>query len=185
MPSHALSTPAMQDNTTQPNTRDAIAYAHQRTLPQRETHINRNPNHNKPKLRASVNVATLNMNGLSTPTSNMTYLDKWSMINQTLNKYKIAILAIQETHLDEETIDRIRISYEKKMNILTSSDPENPRTTAGVAFVINKSLIAPNKITAHELIPGRALAIEIDWLESETTRLVDAPQPRQHAIKQV
>ena len=99
------------------------------------------------------------------------------MINQTLNKYKIAILAIQETHLDEETTVRIRTSYEKKMSILTSSDPESPRTTAGVAFVINKSLIAPSKITAHELLPGRALALEIEWLESETTRLVNIYAP--------
>ena len=117
------------------------------------------------------------MNGLSAPTSNMTYLEKWSMINQTLNKYKIALLAIQETHLDEETTIRIQTTYEKKMSILTSADPESPCTTAGVAFVINKSLIAPNKIMAHKLFPGRALAIEIDWLESETMRLVNVYAP--------
>jgi exonuclease III len=132
-------------------------------------------------MRANITIATLNMNGLAAPTNNMLYIDKWSMINQTLNKYKIAILAIQETHPDEETTERIRTSYRKKMDILTSSDPMNPHTTAGVAFVINKSLIAPNKISLHELIPGRALAIEIEWLETEKTKIVNVYAPNNRA----
>ena len=151
-----LSPPASPEHATQPNTRDANASVHQRDT-QRETHTTHNPNHKKPRMRANINIATLNMNGLSAPTNNMSYIEKWAMINQTLNKYKIAILAIQETHLDEETTERIRTSYRKKMTILMSSDPINPRTTTGVAFVINKSLIAPSKILTHELIPGRAL----------------------------
>ena len=172
-PPPALSNPAMQGNTMQPETRDVTMNAHQRNPTPRENNINHNPRHNKPKLRANINIATLNMNGLSAPASNMSYLEKWTMINQTLNKYKIAILTIQKTHLDEEMTERICATYEKKMNIITSPDPENPRITAGVAFVINKSLIAPNKIKAHELCPRRVLAIEIDWLESETTRLIN------------
>ena len=80
--------------------------------------------------------------------------------------------AIQETHLNEEITDRIRMSYGKKMNILTSYNPENLWTTAGVAFVINKSLIAPNEIVTHELVPGRALAIEIKWLHQENSKLL-------------
>ena len=165
------------DNATRPNTRAVTASAQQRTPTQRENHTNY-INHKMPRMRANINIATLNMNGLSALTNNMSYLDKWSMINQTLNKFKIAILAIQETHLDEETTNRIRISYGKKMNILTSYNPENPQTTAGVAFVINKSLIAPSKIVTHKLIPGRALvAIEIEWLETETTRLVNIYAP--------
>ena len=121
------------------------------------------------------------MNGLSAPTHNMAYTEKWSIINQTLNQHKKAILAIQETHLDEETADRVRVIYGKKMNIITSADPNNPRTKASVAFVINKALIAPNKIVTHELSPGRALAIEICWLESETTHLVNIYAPNDRA----
>ena len=175
-----LSPPASSEHATQPNTRDANPSVHQRDT-QRETHITHNPNHKKPRMRANINIATLNMNGLSAPTNNMSYIEKWAMINQTLNKYKIAILAIQETHLDEETTERIRTNYGKKMTILMSSDPVNPRTTAGVAFVINKSLIAPSKILTHELIPGRALAIELEWLETERTRLINVYAPNNKA----
>jgi exonuclease III len=177
MPPPALSNPARQGNTTQPETRDVTMNAHQHNPTPRENNINHNLRHNKLKLRANINIATLNMNRLSAPASNMSYLEKWTMINQTLNKYKIAILTIQETHLDKEMTERIRATYEKKMNIITSPNPENPRITARVAFVINKSLITPNKIKAHELCPRRALAIEIDWLESETTRLINIYVP--------
>ena len=164
----------------QPDTRAASTSANQRTPTPGEPYTNRT-HHKKQRMRANINIATLNMNGLSAPTNNMSYIEKWSMINQTLNKFKIAVLAIQETHLDDETLERIRNSYRKKMNILTSSDLENPRTTAGVAFVINKSLIAPSKIKTFELLPGRALAIEIEWLETETTRLVNIYAPNNRA----
>ena len=86
-------------------------------------------------------------------------------------------LAIQEMHLDKETTERIRMSYRKKMNILTSFDLENLCTTTGVAFVIIKTLIAPSKISTHELLPRRALTIEIEWLETETTWLINIHAP--------
>ena len=117
------------------------------------------------------------MNGLTAPTSQMTVTEKWSMINQTLNTHKIAILAIQETHLDKATAERLQASYEKKMHIIYSMDPDAPRATAGVAFVINKSLIAPRNIEIFELCEGRALTIKVEWLENETTTLINVYAP--------
>ena len=81
------------------------------------------------------------------------------MVNQTLNEYKIAILALQETHLDQDAVESIRACFGKKMDIYHSEDPTAPRATAGVAFVINKSLIAPSKVEVVELPAGRALVI--------------------------
>ena len=128
-------------------------------------------------MRANINIATLNMNGMSAPTSGMTGIEKWAMINQTLNEHNIAILALQETHLDQERIRRIRETFGKKMHIEFSEYPNSPRSTAGIAFIINKSLIAPKAIHTYELIPGRALAIKIDWLETESTNLINIYAP--------
>src|ERR1019366_1605045 len=50
---------------------------------------------NSLKMRANINIATLNMNGLLVPSSRLTPLEQWSKINQTLNQYKIAILTLQ------------------------------------------------------------------------------------------
>jgi exonuclease III len=67
------------------------------------------------------------------------------------------------------------------MEIIYLADPDSPRSTAGVAFLINKSLIAPKEVCVHELIPGRALLIRVKWLDSEETKLLNiyAPTDRQ------
>ena len=113
------------------------------------------------------------MNGLMAPTSGLNALEKWSMVNQTLNQYKIAVLALQETHLDQETTDRIKQCFGKKMHIEYSQDPGTPCTTAGVTFVINRTLIAPSTIKVHTLHASRALALKINWLESESTNFLN------------
>jgi exonuclease III/polyhydroxyalkanoate synthesis regulator phasin len=128
-------------------------------------------------MKASINIATLNMNRLTAPSSQMNHIQKWAMINQMLNKHKIAILALQETHLDRTALEDITRCFGKKMQILHSEDPTAPRATAGVAFIINKSLIKPRKVTAHEITPGRALYLNIDWLEMESTSMLNIYAP--------
>ncbi|KAH9069528.1 Endonuclease/exonuclease/phosphatase [Lactarius deliciosus] len=99
------------------------------------------------------------------------------MINRTLNTYNIAILAVQETHMDWELLQNIRACFGRKMEILLSPHPETPRTSAGVAFIINKTLIKTRKCTVSELIEGRAITLKIEWLESETTTLINVYAP--------
>jgi hypothetical protein len=63
------------------------------------------------------------------------------------------------------------------MEIIFSADPDSPWARAGVAFIINKTLIAPREIIAHEILPGRALLIKVKWLESEETELLNIYAP--------
>ena len=168
---HTGNAPAHQQNARPPATREANIRANQRP-PRLGENVNP-PRPNKPKLRANINIATLNMNGYTAPSNNMSHLEKWTMINQTINKHRIAILALQETHLDQERVDTLLTLYGKKMDIVFSRDPNAPRATAGVAFVINKTLIEPKKLTTYELQAGRALALNIDWLETENTTLIN------------
>ena len=166
-------------NEVHPAAGDAPLDAHQRPPTPGEAAEDEIPappeTHNR--LRANINIATLNMNGLTAPTQGLTAKGKWSMINQTLNEYKIAILALQETHLDQSALDTIRGCFSKKMEIYNSEDPNAPRATAGVAFVINKTLIAPKKLEVFELKAGRALAIQVEWLENEKTTLLNIYAP--------
>ena len=67
------------------------------------------------------------------------------------------------------------------MEIIFSADPNTPHTTARVAFVINKSLITPKKITMHELIPGRALHLKVEWLDNEKTSHINVYTPNERA----
>ena len=51
--------------------------------------------------KANITIATLNVNGFTAPSSSLSGIEKWTTIVRTMNKHKIAILAIQETHLDD------------------------------------------------------------------------------------
>ena len=117
------------------------------------------------------------MNGLTAPTHGMNFHQKWATVNSTLNQHKLAILALQETHLDQETTEHLHQNLGEKMKILSSADPDAPHSTAGVAFVINKKRIAPTQLLFHELIPGRAIFLKIKWHESESTSLVNVYAP--------
>ena len=68
--------------------------------PANETNINHHA-----KKRANINIATLNLNGASASTANLNAVDKWARINSTLRNNKIAVLALQETHLDEGIVE--------------------------------------------------------------------------------
>ena len=118
-------------------------------------------------IKASIKIASLNVNGYTAPASNMNGIEKWSTINQTMSKNKIAILAIQETHLDRELLHNIDACFGIHLSVLNSELPESPRTSAGVAFVINKALIQPKDVSFHELIKGRALALKLKWHEND------------------
>jgi exonuclease III len=106
----------------------------------------------------------LNMNGAMSHDTPL--ISKWSEISGMLYEHKIMILALQETHLNQQMTDQLRETFSKNLEILASEDPTAPTSTAGIAFVINKALINPTKITAHELVQGRALLLKIKWLES-------------------
>ena len=122
-------------------------------------------------------IATLNVNSYTAPSSNMTGIDKWSAINRTINKNRIAILALQETHLDPTRLQDVISCFGRRLEIITSQHPDNPRATAGVAFIINKALINPREYTLYELQPGRAAALKIKWLEDEEMLILNVYAP--------
>ncbi|KAH9055098.1 hypothetical protein EDB83DRAFT_2225356, partial [Lactarius deliciosus] len=49
--------------------------------------------------------------------------------------------------------------------------------SAGIALVINKTLIKPRKCSVSKLIEGHMIALKINWLESETTTLINVYTP--------
>ena len=99
------------------------------------------------------------------------------MINHTIRKHKIAILALQETHLDERRASDIHQCFQKSFDLHYSADLTNPRATAGVAILINKALIAPKKVKVVALIPGRAIVLTIEWSETEKTSILNIYAP--------
>lgn len=107
----------------------------------------------------------------------MSCIKKWAMINRTIQNEKIAILALQETHLDEDCLDQVHSCFGRNLNILNSPLPSNPHASAGVAFVINKALIRLKEYSITELVPGRSILIKLKWLESCETSILNVYAP--------
>jgi exonuclease III len=109
----------------------------------------------------------------------MNYLDKWTRINYTLRKNKIAILALQETHLNDEMAESIKRCFGKNFDLLYSSNTNNPCSKAGVAFVLNKALIPNRQPKIHILAPGRAIMLKIRWPDDKEIKIINVYAPVQ------
>ena len=130
-----------------------------------------------PRKRANIKIATLNMNGAHIGRESQMSFEKWSEINATMKKERIAILALQETHLDEQSLSDVNCLFGKRLVIHNSQDENNPRSTAGVAFTINKDLLVSQTLEIYELAKGRALALKTNWNNQEETLLLNVYAP--------
>ena len=74
---------------------------------------------------------------------------------------KIGIFALQETHLTEDCVDLINRHYGHKIHVFGTHDPTNPTGRGGIAIVLNKELVAPERTTVYEIVPGRAIMLQV------------------------
>jgi exonuclease III/ribonuclease HI len=111
----------------------------------------------KKNTRASLKVASLNMQGRWHGSR-----DKWLHINQILRTERIAILALQETHLTSMDEAQLNTVFQQCMVIYSSIDPQHTNA-AGIAVVLNKNMTNIHGVRKYELIPGRALMVSVPW----------------------
>ena len=145
------------------------------------TATQKHPNKKGLRKRANIKIGTININGLHTAADGSHDFEKWAEVNATIKNEKIAILAVQETHLDEHNVKSIHQALGKRLLILNSQLENSPRTSAGVAFVLNKDLIDTNKTETHELIKGRAIAMKLTWKNGEETFLINVYAPNRRS----
>ena len=117
------------------------------------------------------------MNRATAPKERKSMIEKWAMVNCTIYNKRIAILALQETYLDDQLLEQIRSCFGKNLDIINSPLPSNPCASAGVAFIINKALIHPKEYSVSELEPGRAIMIRLKWMDSCVTSIVNIYTP--------
>ena len=111
-----------------------------------------------------IKIATLNVRGKSFANGK----SKYKNLTTIIRKSKIAILAVQETRLDENAAALLQQQNPKIIieNNGTSTNKE------GVGFIINKDLLKNKKWKHTILIPGRASRLEIDWTEDNGLDLI-------------
>jgi len=73
----------------------------------------------------------------------------------------IGVMAVQETHTNDETIQQLHNQF-SRLHILNSSDPEHPNAK-GVALVLNKQKTAWKEASTKIIEQGRAILLTIPW----------------------
>ncbi|EIW54961.1 DNase I-like protein, partial [Trametes versicolor FP-101664 SS1] len=99
------------------------------------------------------------------------------LLNQLVRVNKIAILALQEAHMNEERLNTLNKIFGAHLEIVCSPDPENETGARGVAFVINKRLINTANMTSTTIVPGRAMMLDLQWSEQRRLRLLNVYGP--------
>lgn len=75
---------------------------------------------------------------------------------------KIAILALQETHLTEEYIKSLHELYGRRIKIYHTGNPDQPNAHR-VAVVLNRELLANTTPKIREVVPGQASMLKLEW----------------------
>ena len=111
----------------------------------------------------------------------MNYQEKWRTVREAMHTEKIAILATQETHLDQNMMEQLERNFEKNLKILNSAHPDTPQASAGIGFIINRQLIKPDEMEMHVLILGRVAILKVKWLKTCSTTILNVYVPNERS----
>lgn len=79
-----------------------------------------------------------------------------------MRERRIGLLAVQETHLDQNFVDHVHYMYGRRMVLHNSFHPTATNSN-GVSIVLNKDLVDTDSAETVELVPGRAIATSFRW----------------------
>ncbi|KAI0740819.1 Endonuclease/exonuclease/phosphatase, partial [Earliella scabrosa] len=116
------------------------------------------------KTRAKLKIASLNMRG-GGPVGGPQDNDKWLLLNQLMRDRRIAVMALQETHLTEDRLGTLHELFGDVMDIVCSPDPTNPTGARGVAVAVNKRILPQGVEKWENIVPGRALKAAVRMKE--------------------
>ena len=102
--------------------------------------------------------------------------EKWFEISRMMNDHRVALLAVQESHLTDELAANVSSAFNTRIALHYSPLPET-RNAAGVAIVINKGLLNADRVTCEEIVPGRAILASIMWHANRTLRVLNVYAP--------
>ncbi|KAL1938552.1 hypothetical protein VTO73DRAFT_11575 [Trametes versicolor] len=134
----------------------------------------------KTRSKARITIATLNIRGYGLE-NRIEGSSKWMRVNQLMRDKKIAVLVLQEAHLDDERAALLNSVFENTMTVLSSPDPVNPTAARGVAIAINKRILKDCAPLLRILVPGRAVLLTIPWTAERSLKIVNVYAPNESA----
>ena len=136
-------------------------------LIEHETRAINRTNKNMPKLRPGIKVTSLNMRGCLKNNK-----DKLKMVIDWLRINRIAILALQETHLTDEAVEELNEKYEK----LKFFGSGLSTSKGGIMFITTDRIGTPKSLTYKTLEQGRSRVLCLDY-EGQTLTIVNVYMP--------
>ena len=125
--------------------------------------------------KQGIKIATLNINGRKDEKKK----DKWSRMTSLIRLQRIAVLGIQESHLNEEEAGKLEEKYPK----LLIANNGTSTSKGGVTFVLNKELVNGMKWKHTALIENRASLLEIEIEQNRGLNIVLIYAPNIEAEK--
>lgn len=125
-------------------------------------------------------VGTLNMRGTGSDRASGAP-DKWLCINQVMRDNRVAVLALQETHITQERADRLNQLFASNIMIMVSPDQVSPNAAKGVAIVVNKKIVDVAEVSCKEIVPGRAMTVQIPWSRGTKVEILAVYAPNDHS----
>ena len=122
-----------------------------------------------------VKVASLNMKGRRDEKKK----SKWAAITTAMRKQRILIMAVQETHLNEEEANLLKAKF-PKITIESNGDSTN---SGGVAFVLNKDITNEMTWIHTSLIPGRMSRLQLITKDENGLDIINIYAPNNNAEK--
>ncbi len=103
--------------------------------------------------------------------------EKWLAVNQLIRDERIAVLAIQETHLTEDRVTALNSLFCATMRVVACLEEDNPTGARGVAFALNKRLVNTEDVEVKSVLPGRAMLLKINWTQGRTLTFLNVYAP--------
>lgn len=127
--------------------------------------------------RKGLKVATLNIHGKEDKDGN----GKYRRLTTIMRKERIAILATQETRLNEEEVNRL----ERENPKIRIESNGNSTSKEGVAFIMNEELLTKAIWNHTIVVPGRVSRLEIEWSAGNKLNIINIYMPNNtlHKIK--
>ncbi|KAJ7164574.1 hypothetical protein C8R43DRAFT_878856 [Mycena crocata] len=131
----------------------------------------------KKNTKASALVAALNIRGNGS-TNVYNPKNKWYEIWRIMWERRIGVLIVGEAHLDDNRKADLDSLYGKCLHLEFSKDPETPNAK-GIAFVLNRNFVLTSDITTREIVPGRAMLLEMQNVDGKPLSILGVYAPNQ------
>ncbi|KAJ7022462.1 Endonuclease/exonuclease/phosphatase, partial [Mycena alexandri] len=119
------------------------------------------PPKSKKALKVSLKISGLNIKGNGD--------DKWYRVWQEMRETRTAVMIVGEAHMDDALRSQMNTLFARQLRVEFTPDPIAPRARAGLAIVLNKSLVLTEGVKTWEIIPGRAMLLEMKNVDGKTS----------------